>query len=359
MFLFDPPARGEGLAVSKGVLHALWDLGYTVGHSVRRIRDCLDLSRRDVTIRTALLEARWLAGDRPLFEQFAAAFSSQLRKDLKGYVKHKLAEREAGHERYGSTVYLLEPDLKKSKGGLRDLHYIGWLARACYGTAAWDDLVARGLLTEAERRSLLEARDFLWVVRTELHFHAGKAGDVLTFDEQVRLAEFFGFADSPQLLGVERFMQLYYRLSTALQHTSDRFVRRLQRPSAWRRLMTAVTAREIEGRVVVTRNTVLLPERRREALAADPDAVVRLFAVSQECGRPVSESTLDAISRAAPASPDDAYLQPSIQAQVFRLFAGSGIGRTLDTMLRVGILERVFPEFASARGLMQFNQYHK
>jgi [protein-PII] uridylyltransferase len=359
MFLFDPPARGEGLAVSKGVLHPLWDLGYTVGHSVRRIRDCLELSRRDATIRTALLEARWLAGDRPLFDQFAAEFGWQLRKDADGYVKQKLAERDAGYERYGSTVYLLEPDIKKSKGGLRDLHYIGWLARACYGTAAWDELVARGLLTAPERGSLLDARDFLWVVRNELHFHAGKPGDVLTFDEQVRLAAFFGYSDSPQLLGVERFMQQYYRLSTALQHTSDRFVRRLQRPSPWRRFITAVTAREIEGRVVVTRNSVLLPERRREELAADPSAVIRLLGISQETGRPVSSSTLDAIARALTAQSDEAYLDPSIQAKVFALFAEPGIGRTLEMMHRVGILERVIPEFASARGLMQFNQYHK
>ncbi|MFZ5863887.1 MAG: [protein-PII] uridylyltransferase [Nitrospirota bacterium] len=359
MFLFDPPARGEGLAVSKGVLHTLWDLGYTVGHSVRRIRDCLDLGRRDATIRTALLEARWLAGDRPLFEQFTAAFLSQLRKDADAYVTQKLTERDSGYDRYGSTVYLLEPDIKKSQGGLRDLHYIGWLARACYGTASWDDLVARGLLTETERQGLVDARDFLWVVRNELHFHAGKPGDVLTFDEQVRLAEFFGYADSPHLLGVERFMQQYYRLSTALQHTSERFARRVQRPSAWRRFITAITAREIEGRVVVTRNAVLLPERRREELAADPGAVIRLLGVSQETERPVSASTLDAIARAVAGLSDHAYLDPSIQERVFALFAEPGIGRTLETMHRVGILERVIPEFASARGLMQFNQYHK
>jgi [protein-PII] uridylyltransferase len=359
MFLFDPPAHGEGLAVSKGVLHALWDLGYTVGHSVRRIRDCLDLSRRDVTIRTALLEARWLAGDRRLFEDFETAFAAQLRKDLRTYITQKIAERDAGYERYGSTVYLLEPDLKKSKGGLRDLHYIGWLARAAYGASSWQELVGAGVLTNAEHRDLIEARDFLWVVRSEIHFHAGKAGDVLTFDEQVRLAGFFGFEDSPQLLGVERFMQQYYRLSTALHQTSNRFLRRLQRPTRWRRFVTAVTAREIEDRFVVTRNAVLLPERRRDALAADPDTVIGLFAVAQEHARPIAESTLDAVYRAVPGHPEDAYAAPAIQQRVFSLFGASGIGRTLETMHRVGILERVLPEFASARGLMQFNQYHK
>ncbi|MEW6684060.1 MAG: [protein-PII] uridylyltransferase [Nitrospirota bacterium] len=359
MFLFDPPAHGEGLAVSKGVLHALWDLGYAVGHSVRRIRDCLDLSRGDATIRTALLEARWLAGDRRLFEEFEAAFASQLRKDLRPYIAQKLAEREAGYERYGSTVYLLEPDLKKSKGGLRDLHYIGWLARAVYGASSWQELVQAGVLTDAEHRDLVEARDFLWVVRNEMHFYAGKAGDVLTFDEQVRLAGFFGFEDGPQLLGVERFMQQYYRLSTSLHQTSNRFLRRLQRPTRWRRLVTAVTAREIQDRFVVTRNAVLLPERRREALAADPDTVIGLFAVAQEHGRPIAESTLDAVYRAASDHPEHAYAAPAIQRRVFSLFRAPGIGRTLEAMHRVGILERVLPEFASARGLMQFNQYHK
>ncbi len=359
MFLFDPPARGEGLAVSKGVLHALWDLGYTVGHSVRRIRDCLDLSRRDVTIRTALLEARWLAGDRRLFEEFRTAFGSQLRKDLRSFIAQKLAERDAGYDRYGSTVYLLEPDLKKSKGGLRDLHYIGWLARAAYGLSSWEDLAGRGVLTEAEHRDLTEARDFLWVVRNEMHFHAGKAGDVLTFDEQVRLAAFLGFSDSPQLLGVERFMQQYYRVSTALHQASSRFLRRLQRPTPWRRFVTAVTARELDGRFVVTRNAVLLPERRREALAADPSTVIELFAVGQQHGRPIAESTLDAVHRAVSAHPEAAYADPAIQRRVFSLFAGSGVGRTLETMHQVGVLERVLPEFSSARGLMQFNQYHK
>lgn len=359
MFLFDPAARGEGLAVSKGVLHALWDLGYTVGHSLRRIRDCLDLSRRDITIRTALLEARWLAGDRRLFEEFQTAVSVQLRKDLRTFIAQKLAEREAGYERYGSTVYLLEPDLKKSKGGLRDLHYIGWLARAVYGAVSWDDLVERGALTDAERRDLIEARDFLWVVRNEMHFHAGKAGDVLTFDEQVRLAAFLRFADSPQLLGVERFMQQYYRVSTALHQAGSRFLRRLQRPTGWRRFLTAVTARELDGRFVITRNAVLLPERRREALAADLNTVIELFAVGQEHGRPIAESTLDAVHRAMSPHAEPAYADPAIQRRVFSLFAGSGVGRTLETMHRVGILERVLPEFSSARGLMQFNQYHK
>ncbi len=359
MVLFDPPARGEGLAVSKGVLHTLWDFGYTVGHSVRGIRDCLELSRRDASIRTSLLEARWLAGDPRLFGQFEQAVAAHLRKDARTYIAQKLAERDAGYQRYGSTVYLLEPDLKKSKGGLRDLHYVGWLARAGYGTTSWDELVSRGLLTDVERRDLVEARDFFWAVRNEMHFGAGKPGDVLTFDEQVRLAVFFGFEDGPHLLGVERFMQQYYRVSTALHQTSSRFLRRLQRPTRWRRLVTAVTAREIQGRYVVTRNAVLLPERRRDALAADPDTVIGLFAVAQEQGRPIAESTLDAIHRAVPNQPAQAYEDPAIQRRVFALFSGSGAGRTLENMHRVGILERVLPEFASARGLMQFNQYHK
>jgi [protein-PII] uridylyltransferase len=359
MFLHDPAARGEGLAVSKGLLHPLWDLGYTVGHSLRRIHDCLELGRRDATIRTALMEARWLAGDRTLYETFERAFGAQLRKESRFYLAQKLAERQGGHDRYGSTVYLLEPDIKKSKGGLRDLHYVAWLGRACYGAKSLDELAARGLLTASEFRDLTEAREFLWVVRNEMHFHAGKAGDILTFDEQVRLARFFGYEDRPHLLDVERFMQQYYRLSTALHQTSERFIRRLQRPTMWRRLTTAVTAREVEQVFVVTRDAVSVPERHRAAFLADSGAVLTLFAVAQAQGRPIAESALDLAHHLLSGGAAPWLVAPEAQRRFFQLFASPGIGRTLEMMHRVGLLEQILPEFASAKGLMQFNQYHK
>jgi [protein-PII] uridylyltransferase len=357
MFLHDPAARGEGLAVSKGLLHPLWDLGYTVGHSLRRIRDCLELGRRDATIRTALMEARWLAGDRTLYETFERLFGAQLRKESRSYLAQKLAERQGGHDRYGSTVYLLEPDIKKSKGGLRDLHYVAWLGRACYGAKSLDELAARGLLTASEFRDLTEAREFLWVIRNEMHFHAGKAGDVLTFDEQVRLARFFGYEDRPHLLGVERFMQQYYRLSTALHQTSERFIRRLQRPTVWRRLTTAVTAREVEQVFVVTRDAVSVPERRRARLSRGfrrgADAVrLGAGAGAQSRNRRWTWRTTPCRAGRRRGS------RRPVQRRFFQLFA-SGDRTHVEMMHRVGLLEQILPEFASAKGLMQFNQYHK
>ena len=359
MFLYDPAAHGEGLAVSNGLLHPLWDLGFTVGHSLRRIRDCLELGHRDVTIRTALMEARWLAGDRPLYDAFERAVAAQLRKESGLYLAQKLAERRAGYERYGSTVYLLEPDIKKSKGGLRDLHYVAWLGRAFYGAPSLDELAAGGWLTPTERRDLADAQEFLWLIRTEMHFHAGKAGDVLTFDEQVRLARFLGYEDSAHLLGVERFMQQYYRLSTALHQTSDRFIRRLQRPTVWQRLTTAATSREVEGVFLVTRDEVSIPDRHRTAFLADPDSVLRLFAVAQDRGLPIAESALDLVHHRLSTDSPPPLTTPEAQRRFFALFASPGVGRTLEAMHRVGLLELALPEFSTAKGLMQFNQYHK
>jgi [protein-PII] uridylyltransferase len=359
MFLYDPPARGEALAVSNGVLHPLWDLGYTVGHSLRRIPDCLELGHRDATIRTALMEARWIAGDRGVYDAFERAFSAQLHKESRLYLAQKLVERDTGFARYGSTVYLLEPDIKKSKGGLRDLHYVAWLGRACYGATAIDELVDRGALTDGERRSLVVAHEFLRLIRNEMHFGAGKAGDVLTFDEQVRVARFLGYEDGPELLGVEGFMQQYYRLSTTVHETSDRFIRRLQSPTVWRRLTTALTARAVDGLFVVSRDEVSIPERHRAGFLADPHAVLTLFAVAQHAGRPIAESALDLVHHRLFNDAPPLLTAPETQRRFFALFANPGIGRTLEAMHRVGLLERLLPEFASARGLMQFNQYHK
>lgn len=359
MFLYDPAAHGEGLAVSQGVLHPLWDLGYTVGHSLRRIRDGLDLARRDATIRTALLESRWLAGDRTLYEAFDRAVTAQINNEWRAYVAQKLVEREAGYARYGSTVYLLEPDIKKSKGGLRDLHYIGWLARACRGVRSWEDLDDRDLLNETERSGLIEARDFLWLIRTEMHFEAGKPADVLTFDEQVRLSRLLGYDDTPQLLGVERFMQQYFRLSTMLHRTNDRFIRRLRRPTRWRRLITVLTASERQGLFTVTQDEVSVPAKYRQRFLADPGHVVALFAAAQDAGRAIAESALDLAQQMLTPDRHHFFAAVGAQRRVFALFAGPGVGRTLEVMHRVGLLELVIPEFASARGLMQFNQYHK
>src|SRR5437870_8947973 len=224
MFLYEPLHEREARAVSTAILHVLWDLGFLVGHSLRTIADCRSMGRTDLTVRTSLMEARWLAGDQTLFGEFTRTYREQVSgKRVQEYVAQKLADRQPEYGKYGSTNFLLEPNIKRSRGGLRDLHLLKWTALACYETSSLEDLSADGLLSAGDVTALWDAQEFFWRVRNELHFFALRAQDILTFDEQIRIAGLWGFKDLPHLLAVEQFMQQYYRHSTRVCDITSRF----------------------------------------------------------------------------------------------------------------------------------------
>ena len=212
---------------AKRVLHPLWDVGLQVGHSVRTIQDCLDLGIQDLTVRTSMMEARFLAGSPELFQKFHSRY---LRKVVfrapDTYLERKLDERCREYQKFGETVYLLEPNVKKSKGGLRDLHVLQWIGLARYRSPTIRELSDRGILSQADYRALKDARELLLRVRAFLHLRAGMAQEILTFDDQVWLAQQFGFSDLPHLLAVEQFMQQYYRHTMELHAAVTRFVER-------------------------------------------------------------------------------------------------------------------------------------
>ena len=237
MFLFRPEAGTTVASLSRQVLHHLWDIGFQVGHSVRTIQDCVELAATDVTIQTSMMEARFLAGSPDLFQDFQRRYLRRVvARGADRYIERKIAERRREYEKFGETVYLLEPNVKKSKGGLRDLHVLQWAGMARYQAGTLQELADRGILSRQDYQALLEAREFLWRVRALLHVHAGNAQEILTFDEQVRLAERFGFQDRPSLLAVEQFMQQYYRHTMGLHERCARFVDRCRRVPVWRRL---------------------------------------------------------------------------------------------------------------------------
>src|SRR5213594_3934445 len=234
MFLYEPLHEREARAVSAAILHVLWDLGFLVGHSLRTIADCRSMGRTDLTVRTSLMEARWLAGDQALFDEFTRTYREQVSgKRVQDYVAHKLGERQEEYGKYGSTNFLLEPNIKKSRGGLRDLHLLKWTALARYETSSFEDLSAVGLLSAGDVAALWDAQEFFWRVRNELHFFALRAQDIVTFDEQIRIAGLWGFKDLPHLLAVEQFMQQYYRHSTRVCDITSRFVSQAMQRSVW------------------------------------------------------------------------------------------------------------------------------
>ncbi|HYD37599.1 MAG TPA: DUF294 nucleotidyltransferase-like domain-containing protein, partial [Allosphingosinicella sp.] len=204
------PGRWAGQAV-EALLYRLWDLGLKLGPSTRSLDELVALASSDLTVRTALLEARWLWGDESLFDEVQARFWKEVvAGKAKSFVTEKLEERERRHRRMGDSRYVVEPNVKEGKGGLRDLHTLFWIGKYAYRVTKVGDLVDVGLLSAPELRQFQRAERFLWAVRCHLHLVAGRAEERLTFDWQREIAERMRYADRPGKSPVERFMRHYF-----------------------------------------------------------------------------------------------------------------------------------------------------
>ena len=361
MFLYRPEAKDSVSVLSRDVLHHLWDVGFQVGHSVRTIRDCIDLASEDLTIKTSMMEARYLAGSPDLFQEFQRRYVGRVvTRAADRFIERKMEERRREYEKFGETVYLLEPNVKKSKGGLRDLHVLQWVGMVKYQAPTIQELTDRGILSRQDHAVLVEAREFLWRVRALLHVHADMAQEILSFDDQVWLAKCLGFEDRPHLLAVEQFMQLYYRHTTALHEISTRFVKRC-RSQSWRDWFARLwPSPKIEGYFVVAGQHLTVPPELRTRLVERADLLLRLFELASSRRLKIETALLDDIHRHIDALPDDAFRAETVSRIFLGLLGGPGtVARALEAMHRAHLLEKVIPVFAAVRGLMQFNQYHK
>ena len=211
MFLTAKAASRQQERAAEAILHLLWDLKLKIGHSVRSTAQLIALAKTDMTIRTAFVEARWLWGDEKLFDVAMRAFRKEIvANSAAEFVRAKLAERDQRHVKMGDSRYVVEPNVKDGKGGLRDLHTLYWIGKYVHGVERPADLVGAGLLTAAEFRRFDRAERFFWAVRCHLHLLAGRAEERLSFDYQPRIAEIMKYADRPGKSAVERFMQFYF-----------------------------------------------------------------------------------------------------------------------------------------------------
>ncbi|MCI0428313.1 MAG: [protein-PII] uridylyltransferase [Nitrospiraceae bacterium] len=361
MFLFCEEAEEMPPALFREVLHHLWDLGFQVGHSMRTIQDCIELAEKDLTIRTSMMSARFLAGSPYLFQKFHRRYSREVvGRGTEHFIEQKVEERRREYEKFGATVYLLEPNVKKSKGGLRDFHLLRYAGMARYQAATLQDLTDRGLLSRRDFLSLTDAREFLWRVRAFLHFEAGMAQEILSFDEQVRLASLYGFQDHPHLLGVEQFMQQYYRHTMGLHETLVRFVDRCQAVPVKRRSTRILPAARVDGCFVVTGRCLTVPSELRARVLDSPDLLLRLFEMARSRRLKIDTDLLDEIHSQIDSVPNEAFQTPQVSQVFLKILAGPGaVAGTLEAMHRAHLLEKLIPDFATVRGLMQFNHVHK
>ena len=361
MFLYREEAGEAAPALFREVLHHLWNLGFQVGHSMRTTQDCVELAGQDLTIRTAMMTARFLAGSPNLFQKFHRLYAKEvIGRGAGRFIEQKKEERQREYTKFGQTIYLLEPNVKKSKGGLRDYHLLRWAGMARFQASTLQDLADGSLLSRQDFLSATEARDFLWRVRAFLHVGAGRAQEILSFDEQVRLASLFGFEDRPNLLGVEQFMQQYYRHTVGLHETLIRFIDRCQAVTAKRRSSRALPSDLVDGYFSVTGRRLTVPSELRARMLDSPELLLRLFQMAGSRRLKIEADLVDEIHSHMDSVSSEAFRTPEASRVFLKILSGPGaVAATLEAMHRAHLLEKLIPVFATLRGLMQFNQYHK
>lgn len=356
LHVWKPSAYVE--AVAERVLYTLWDAGLQVGHALRSIAESVRLAGRDMNVRTSLIDGRCLCGNPSLYADFAEAVEGNLvKKGRDRFVKEKLAESDLRHERYGGSVYLLEPDVKEGEGGLRDIHTALWIARVLHGAAGLDDLEPRGLLQKRDLDELREARDFLWRVRNELHFSSGKHQDQLTFEEQVRVAAALGFKDEQGLKGVEAFMRGYYLRASQVNRITGLIVHRALDASLPASPRGRPAGKEIREGVRVSRGVLWVD--RPEVLRGDPANLVRIFADAQRYRASLSHETHELLREHATLIDDRMRRSPQAVEVFLGILKGEArVYETLCEMHRSGVLGALIPEFGRLLCMVLHDLYH-
>src|ERR1700683_1061885 len=211
LFLLPYKQTAWSESVAEALLYCLWDMGLKVGHAMRSISECIRQAKADMTIRTAMLESRYLLGDRKLYDELTTRFDKEVvQGTAPQFVAAKLAEREERHRRAGQSRYLVEPNVKDGKGGLRDLHSLFWIAQYVYRVDEPEELIKRGVFDREEYNMFRRCEDFLCSIRCNMHFLAGRAEERLSFDIQREIAVRLGYTEHPGLRDVERFMKHYF-----------------------------------------------------------------------------------------------------------------------------------------------------
>lgn len=336
----------------------LWDIGIEVGHSVRSIDDCTREARADITVATNLIEARYLAGNLGLFNEFRSAIEPDRIWDSRSFYAAKLAEQQARHRRFGETAYRLEPNVKEGPGGLRDIQMIGWVTKRHYGAERIEELVSLGFLREGEFREMTEGQNFLWRVRFALHMLAGRREDRLLFDLQRQLANTFGFVDQNHNRAVEQFMQRYFRTINDLERLNELLLQHfneaiLDDPHALQEPVRIHQRFQLRGGY--------LEAAHDQVFMIYPPALLEVFRLLQEYPeiQGIRASTVRLI-RAHRHLIDSHFRRNPVCRRLFMdiLRARRGITSQLRRMNRYGVLGNYLPAFGRIVGRMQYDLFH-
>lgn len=356
-----------GEQVTEYILYMLWDLGQKVGHAVRSVDECIRMARADMTVRTATLEARFLTGDRTLFDQLQRRFETEIMpRTGPEFIAAKMAERDERHRQMGNTRYVVEPNIKDGKGGLRDLNTLFWIGKYFYQVKTSQELVGKGVLNAREYRLFFRAEDFLWAVRCHLHFITGRADEKLTFDVQPELASRMGYAQRLGMLGVERFMKRYFLVAKDVGDLTRIICASLEFHHAKDMdLVGRVLAPFRAGKSKIKGETAFIIDTGRLNISApdvfekDPVNLIRMFMVAGREELLFHPDAIKHIRHSLRLIDNRLRHDPKANAHFLTILTSPlYVERILRQMNESGVLGKFVPDFGKIVALMQFNMYH-
>jgi [protein-PII] uridylyltransferase len=337
--------------------NAMFDAGFQLGHSLRTTAEAVQLARGDAVICSSLIDCRLIGGSQPLFEDFRTAFERMARKRSRAVCKQFYASRTQERQQFGEALYLLEPHVKRSRGGLRDIHLLRWIGFAEFGESDPDRLAMNGTMSKFEHHRLQSAQNFLLKLRNDMHFTAANGKDLLDRAEQLRMAEVMQYRGSAGMLPVEQFMRDYFRHTNHVWQMVRRREAGMSTATAMSRVLDPVLGR-VEGDYRVGVRNISATRTGFAKLQGSLLEVLKLVELSLRESKPLDHSTTSALVLAAPDVGED--INPVIAERFLQLLAGPGAaGKSMRLLHELGYLEKIIPPMKHARCLLQFNQYHK
>ncbi|HVX98388.1 MAG TPA: [protein-PII] uridylyltransferase [Pseudorhodoplanes sp.] len=369
LFLLPYKQTAWGESVAEAILYCLWDMGLKVGHATRSIDECIRQAKADMTIRTAILESRFLFGDRKLFDELVVRFDKNVVQGTSAeFVAAKLAERDERHRRAGQSRYLVEPNVKDGKGGLRDLHTLFWIAKYVYRVNDVGELVERGVFDRDELNLFRRCEDFLWSVRCHLHFVTGRPEERLSFDVQREIAQRLGYTEHPGMQDVERFMKHYFLtakdvgdltaiLCAALEESHTKSVPVLGRVMAKFKPRGGRRALAESDDFVVENNRINVSAT--DVFQRDPVNFIRIFHLAQQHNLEFHPDAMRLAKRSLKLIGNALREDREANRLFFEILTSDDTAEVvLRRMNEAGVLGAFVPPFGRVVAMMQFNMYH-
>jgi [protein-PII] uridylyltransferase len=369
LFLLPYKQTAWGESVAEAILYCLWDMGLKVGHATRSVDECIRQAKADMTVRTAILEARFLLGDQALFDELVARFNKQVAQGSAAeFVAAKLSEREGRLRRAGPSRYLVEPNVKDGKGGLRDLHTLFWIGKYVYRVRTVEELVQHGVFDKTELTLFRRCENFLWSVRCHMHLVTGRAEERLSFDIQRQIAQRLGYTEHPGMQDVERFMKHYFLTAKDVGDLTAILCAALEDSHAksapvLNRVMARLKPRQ--GRKVLRESDDFIVDNNRinlagtDVFARDPVNLIRIFHLAQKHELAFHPDAMRQAARSLHLIGKDARENEEANRLFFEILTSDHDPETvLRRMNECGVLGAFVRPFGRIVAMMQFNMYH-